>query len=220
MTVLEQISTSSLANVAFERLVEAISSGRFQPGERLSEASLARQLGISRGPLREALQRLEGRLVVRKPNIGVHVIEFTDEHLRELFNVREALEGMAARLAAEHVTSEDIAGLNSLLQAHAHEPKVVAGESYRQGTNDEDFHFLIVRVARNKRLSMLLFDHVYYQLRLYRFRASERPGRAQDALKEHLDIVGALNANDADAAERAMRNHIRNAYASLVGKSA
>ncbi len=95
--MLKPIAPASLAEIAFSSLVEAISAGEFEPGQRLSEAELARRFGISRGPLREALQRLEGRLVTRQARVGVRVLELSSDALRELFTIREALEGVAAR---------------------------------------------------------------------------------------------------------------------------
>jgi DNA-binding GntR family transcriptional regulator len=98
MTALLPIAGTSLASAAFNKLVEAITSGEFEPGERLLEAELARKLSISRGPLREALGRLEGRLVMRTPRIGVHVIAFSRDDIERLFVAREVLEGMAGAL--------------------------------------------------------------------------------------------------------------------------
>lgn len=217
MTVLNPISGTSLANEAFGKLVEAITSGEFEPGQRLSESELARQLGISRGPLREALGRLEGRLVTRTPRIGVRVIAFAREDLEQLFFVREALEGMAARLAAEHMTMSELDDLDALLTHHAAQPALAAGEAYLQRSTDDDFHFAIVRGARCERIERLLLDEVYYQLRIHRLRSSTRPGRAQAALNEHRDIMSALHARNPDAAEDAMRKHIRNArFSSLA----
>jgi len=92
-------------------LVQAITSGEFQPGQKLSEAQLARQLGISRGPLREALGRLDGRLVMRIPRIGVRVTNFSYEDIEQLFLVREALEGMPARLAAGRMSTVELSRL-------------------------------------------------------------------------------------------------------------
>src|SRR4051794_19411623 len=100
MSSIQPIARGSLADEAFGKIVEAITAGDFKPGGRIAEAALARQLGISRGPLREALGRFEGRLVERKPHVGVKVIDLSDKDLVELFAVREALEGMACRLAA------------------------------------------------------------------------------------------------------------------------
>ncbi|OAS23514.1 GntR family transcriptional regulator [Methylobacterium platani] len=216
MSNLYPISSTSLVDEAFTKLVEAITSGEFLPGERLSEAKLARQLGISRGPLREALHRLEGRLVVRTPRIGVRVVAFDRDTLEQLFLVREALEGMAARLAAERMTGREQDELADLLDRHAEQPDVASGRSYVQGRTDEDFHFAIVRGARNPRLEQLLLDEVYYQLRLQRLRSSTRPGRAQAALSEHREILAGLQSRDPDRAESAMRKHIRSARFSAL----
>jgi DNA-binding GntR family transcriptional regulator len=207
---------TSLANEAFGKLVEAITSGEFEPGERLSEAELARQLGISRGPLREALGRLEGRLVTRTPRIGVRVIEFSRGDLEQLFFVREALEGMAARLAAERMTAKELDQLGGLLSQHATQPELAAGEAYLQRSGDEDFHFAIARASRCDRIEQLLLDEVYYQLRIHRLKSSTQPGRARAALTEHHQILGALQARNPDLAETAMRLHIRNARFSAI----
>ena len=124
---------SSIARLARRRsvgkLVQAITSGEFQPGQKLSEAQLARQLGISRGPLREALGRLDGRLVMRTPRICVRVINFSYEGLEQLFLIREALEGTAARLVAERMSAAELARLQDLLGA----PRQPAGAGVRVG---------------------------------------------------------------------------------------
>src|SRR5579871_5650190 len=124
MSVLRTIETPSLTSTIFNRLVEAITSGEFEPGQKLSESDLARRLGISRGPLREALGRLEGRLVTRTPRLGVSVIDFNRADLEHLFLVREALEGMAARLAAERMTAAELGRLRALLTHHATQPEL------------------------------------------------------------------------------------------------
>lgn len=216
MSALRPISITSLAEEAFGKLVQAITSGEFQPGQKLSEAELARQLGISRGPLREALGRLEGRLVMRTPRIGVRVIDFNREDLEQLFFVREALEGMAARLAAERMSAAELEQLQTLLAHHASQPELAAGSAYYQRSHDEDFHFAIVRAARCERLEQTLLDELYYQLRIQRLRSSTQPGRARQALSEHREILGALASRNPDAAEGTMRHHIRNARLSTV----
>ena len=220
MSALFPTASVSLAEEAFGKLVQAITSGEFSPGERLSEAELARQLGISRGPLREALGRLEGRLVVRTPRIGVRVIDFDRDALEQLFLVREALEGMSARLAAERMTTAQLDELGDLLDRHASQPELAAGKVYIQGSGDEDFHFAVVRGGNNPRLEHLLLDEVYYQLRIQRLKSSTRPGRAQAALAEHREILEALQSRNPDRAEEAMRRHIRNARFSAVASIA
>lgn len=216
MSAIAPIAISSLAEEALGKIVQAITSGEFRPGERLSEAHLARQLGISRGPLREALGRLEGRLVMRTPRIGVSVIALSTEDLAQLFEVREALEGMACRLAAERITRGQITSLQALLDQHRTNEAVLRSDGYFQRQPDEDFHLSILRCAGNARLQELLMEGLYYQLRLYRFKASTEPGRAKAAFREHGAILDALAARDPDAAEAAMRKHIRNAARSLA----
>ncbi|KQQ74856.1 hypothetical protein ASF70_02860 [Rhizobium sp. Leaf321] len=217
MSTIKPIVTSSLSSEAFDKVVEAITSGEFDPGQRISEAELARNLGISRGPLREALGRLEGKLVKRTPRIGVRVISFTKEDLESLFLTREALEGMSARLAAERMTSRQLKDLRELLENHAHQPELAAGEAYVQRSRDEDFHFAIIHSAQCERIERLLMDEIYYQLRIHRRKSSAQPGRAQAALKEHHLIVEALESRDPDKAEAAMRTHLRNArFSSLA----
>ena len=216
MSVLQPIASTSLVDEALSKIVQAITGGEFRPGERLSEAELARQLGISRGPLREALGRLEGRLVVRTPRVGVSVIQISREDLVQLFSVREALEGMACRLAAERMSPKDLKGIQDLLDQHGRNPKVLSRHGYYQRTPDEDLHLQIARCSGNARLGAMLMDGLYYELRMYRFRASTQPGRAKAAFEEHQAIVGALAAGDPDAAEASMRRHIRAACASML----
>lgn len=216
MSKIQPIIAASLSSEAFDKVVEAITSGEFDPGQRLSEAELARNLGISRGPLREALGRLEGRLVKRTPRIGVHVISFTREDLESLFLTREALEGMSARLAAERMSDEQLKDLRALLETHAHQPELASGEAYVQRSLDDDFHFSIILGAKCERMKRLLMDEIYYQLRIHRRKSSTQPGRAQAALKEHRQIVEALERRDPDRAEAAMRTHLRNARLSSL----
>lgn len=217
MSKMQPIVSSSLSSEAFDKVLEAITSGEFDPGQRLSEAELARQLGISRGPLREALGRLEGRLITRIPRIGVRVIQFTKEDLEALYISREALEGMSARLASERMSDAKLRELRELLESHSHQPELAAGEVYVQRSKDDDFHFLIIRAAKCDHLERLLMDEIYYQLRIHRRKSSTQPGRALAALSEHHMIVQALESRDPDRAETAMRTHIRNArFSSLA----
>ena len=216
MSTIQPIIGASLSSDALDMVVGAITSGEFEPGERLSEADLARRLGISRGPLREALGRLEGRLVTRTPRIGVRVIEFSKQDIEDLFYTREALEGMGARLACERISAAELANLRSLLDHHSQQPEVMAGAAYSPRSLDEDFHLSIIRAANCEQIERLLMDQIYYQLRIHRRKSSTLPGRARAALAEHESIVLALEARDPDQAERAMRTHLRNARISAM----
>ena len=143
---------SSLVDHAFQKLVEAFSRGDFEPGQAIREVQIAKQLGISRGPLREAMNRLEARnLVERRPRFGVQVVRLSQNDLAELFTMREALEGMACRLAAMAMSDQEITALSALLEEHGRSEGVRTGSDYYQGSADEDFHFRIVRGSKNTR---------------------------------------------------------------------
>ena len=207
-----KVQARSLVDVVAERIEEAIISGALEPGSRLSEQALASSLGVSRGPLREAIRRLEGRKLLRRtPNIGVRVAALSPDDLNEILQVREALEGLASALAAQHMSDEDIAALRTLLDDHAKQKSVHDGTGYYQESKDYDFHFRIVTGSRNARLIEMLLGDLYYLLRVYRYRSSTKPGRAKAALREHKAIVAALAKRDPAAAEQAMRAHLRNA---------
>jgi DNA-binding GntR family transcriptional regulator len=178
----------------------------------LSEQGLAASLGVSRGPLREAIRRLEGRkLLERTPNIGVRVTRLSLKDLHEVLQIREALEGMACGLAATRMTDSELKGLADLLDQHQQQRSVQEGTGYYQEAKDFDFHFRIVKASRNERLIQMLCEDLYYLLRVYRYKSSTKPGRAMKALREHKEIVAALIRRDPIAAEQKMRQHVSNA---------
>jgi DNA-binding GntR family transcriptional regulator len=204
------IARVTLADRVFEQIVEAIVQGRIAPGETINEVSLSARLGVSRAPLREAIFRLEAKgLIQRVPHLGARVVDLTPRDLKELFLIREGLEGMAARLAAVAMSGEDLQALEQSLEAHRRQPDVASGTAYYQAGGDQDFHFRIARASNNRRLFRLLCEDMYSLMRIYRFRSSATPGRARQAYSEHQDILSALRRRDADAAEAAMRKHIR-----------
>src|SRR5581483_1063012 len=209
-----KVRAQSLVDVVAKRIEGAIISGDLQPGSKLSEQALAASLGVSRGPLREAIRRLEGRkLLERTPNIGVRVAELSLKDLNEVLQVREALEGMACALAAKNMTDAELEALADLLEQHQQQKSVQEGTGYYQESKDFDFHFRIVKGSRNERLVQMLCGDLYYLLRVYRYKSSTKPGRAMRALQEHKEIVAALARRDPVAAEQKMRQHIRNARA-------
>lgn len=219
MSAIVVLEARSLADQAFDRLVDAITRGELEPGARLSETLLAKTLGISRGPLREAIRRLEGRkLVVRTPNVGPRIVSPSVDGLKEIFMIRERLEGLAARLATERMSDREIDELEEKLQQHATGKELLQGHGYFQRPGDEDFHFLIAHASKSEKLIELLCDDLYYLLRIYRFRASNSSGRAQNAFKEHQSIVAAMRKRDPDAAEVAMRKHVASARESLSSR--
>ena len=214
-----RVAVQSLVDAVAERLEAAIISGDLPPGSKLSEQALAQSLGVSRGPLREAIRRLEGRkLVHRTPNVGVRIAELSTKDLTDLLIVREALEGIACRAAAENMTDAEIAALGELLTVHSKHKMFQTGVGYYQEAEDFDFHFRIVKASRNDRLIAMLCEDLYHLLRVYRYKSSTRHGRAKQALAEHKKIVSALARRDPDLAEQRMREHIRNARIHVVNE--
>jgi DNA-binding GntR family transcriptional regulator len=207
-----KVSARSLVDVLAERIEAAIISGDLQPGSKIKEQTLAASLGVSRGPLREAIRRLEGRkLLQRTPNIGVSIAALSPTDLYEVLQLREVLEGLACSLAAKNMTDAELRALSELLEQHQQQKSVQEGTGYYQESKDFDFHFRIVKGSRNVRLIQALCEDLYYLLRVYRYKSSTKPGRAKLALKEHKDIVAALMRRDPEDAERKMRLHISNA---------
>lgn len=209
----------SLVDVITRRIEQAIFSGALEPGAKVSELGLAKQLGVSRGPLREALRRLEGRkLIERKTNFGARVAKLSVDDLEHLLVIREALEGMAARLAANNMTDADAQKVERLLEQHGSQESVRTGTGYLQEVPDFDFHFFIIRTARNERLEAMLCGELYDLLRAYRYKSSTLDGRARNAFEEHQNIASALVARDPDAAEAAMRHHLATARAHILAQ--
>lgn len=210
------LTGGTFADRAFEWLEEAIIKGDLPAETKLDEVNLAKSFGISRGPVREAIRRLEGKkLVERVPHIGARVATFSKNDLREVLYVREALEGMACRLAAERMSNAEMEALEELLEDHSQEGALKAGEYYFQRPGDYDFHYRIVKGSGNKKLIEMLIDDLYHLMRIFRYRSSSRKGRAQEALQEHRRIVAAMRARDADAAEELMRRHLSRARLSV-----
>lgn len=203
-------ATTTIAERAFQDIRQAIVEGKIPAGSKISEPELAKQYGISRGSLRDAIGRLEAcNLVVRKANIGARVIEMTSKQLLEIYDVREALEGMSARLAASYMSDSDIDNLKLLLRQHSDDIKQEHGQAYFQKEGDLDFHYRIVQGSKNSRLIGLLCDDLYYQMRLYRYQFGMRSQRATRAFVEHEHIVDAIENRDGEMAELLMRAHIR-----------
>ncbi|TQP75097.1 GntR family transcriptional regulator [Vibrio cholerae] len=192
-----------------EYLIEAIVEGELTPGSKISEPELAKQFQVSRGPLREALMRVEGLgLIERMPHIGARVIQLSPTKLVELYAVREALEGMAARLAARNITEIELAGLESLLSTHSTHIDQVEGASYFHQQGDFDFHYRIIQASRNQQLIGLLCDELYHLLRMYRYQSPRSHSRPVEALEEHKFILRAIRQRDEELAEMLMRRHI------------
>ncbi len=196
-------------------LREAIIKGDIAPGEKLNEPKLAEQLQISRGPLREAIRRLVAmRLVRHVPHVGATVVTLELESILELYDVREALEGKAAALAAENMSEADITKLRDLLELHRQHSEDNAGQ-YMQLEGDFDFHYQIIKGSGNQLLADQLCDELYHLIRMFRFQTSRFESRSNRALIEHEQLIYAIEQRDPQLAEMLMRKHIARAKASI-----
>ena len=203
----------TLSEQVFNELKEAIIQGDLAQGSKITEDEIAKQYGISRGPLREAIRRLEGlRLLVRKPHAGVRVVTLTHAMMEEIYTVREALEGMSARLAATRMSDNEIDELRKLLAKHESTIDQSQGKEYFQREGDLDFHFRIAQASNNQWLMDLLSSELYQLLRMCRHRSSQTPERPLRALQEHKQITEAIANRDPELAELLMRRHISGAW--------
>ena len=205
-------SQQTSADRVFNALQDAIVQGEIPQGSRVSETELAERFGTSRGPLREALRRLESRrLVERTPHVGVRVSSLDLPALIELYYLREALEGMAARLAADNMSDEEVTGLREVLATHEQDEALRSDTAYFQQEGDLDFHYRLIQGSHNATLTQLLIGELYHRVRMYRFQFSAFANRPQKAFAEHQHIVEAIEARDGDLAELLMRRHISSA---------
>lgn len=203
------VDGDTLAEQVFRRIQAAIVQGEIAPGSKISEPELARTYGISRGPLREAIHRLEGqRLVIRVPHAGARVVSLGVRELVELYQIRESLEGMACRLAAQRITRAEVDELRRVLDAHERDEAFQAGRGYYQQEGDYDFHYRIIQASGNATLVQLLCNDLYQLVRMYRIQFSSTPNRPQQAFQEHQRILEALADGDGELAELLMRRHI------------
>jgi len=203
----------TLSDQVFNELKEAIIKGDLAQGSKITEDEIAKKYGISRGPLREAIRRLEGlRLLVRKPHAGTRVVTLTHSMMEEIYTVREALEGMSARLAATRMSDDEVAELRQLLENHESTIDQSQGKEYFQREGDLDFHFRIAQASNNQWLMDLLSSELYQLLRMCRHRSSQTPERPLRALQEHKQIAEAIAQRDPELAELLMRRHISGAW--------
>jgi DNA-binding GntR family transcriptional regulator len=195
-----------------EVLRDMVVSGALSPGERINEAELAARLGISRGPLREAIQRLgaQGFMEFRQ-NRGAFVPTITLDQARQMYEVRELIEVKAAMLAAVRATDAAVARLLGLLKT--------VDDSLRNDTTgayptEFDLHELVLDLSGNPYLQRVGIE-LQNQVRLARIKSGRDPERARQALTEHHLIISAIASRDADGAAQAISEHLHNSLVSL-----
>lgn len=207
-------SYKPLRDLVLEAIREAIINGSLQPRERLMEIQLAEELGVSRTPVREALRKLELEgFIVMIPRKGAYVSDLTMKDIADVFEIRAALEGLAAALAAERITEEELEEMERLL--------VEKGEAINQNDIDKlvevdtKFHETMYKASRNERLTGII-SNLREQIQRFRLTSLSVPGRKNDSLVEHRGIVEAIQARDIQLAKQLAQEHIENAENVLI----
>jgi len=203
-----------LRETVCEALRDAIRRGVLEQGERLMEVQLAEELGISRTPVREAIRKLEQEgYVIMLPRRGTYVSSLSVHDVKEIFEIRSALESLAISLATMRIEPEELEKLRALLveiEGHIKREdidKIVA--------TDIEFHGLLYQVSRNERL-VTIISNLKEQLARFRTLSMSYPGRLQKTLEEHRAMVEAIAAGDLDAARDAAERHMEQAEETLL----
>ncbi len=198
-----------LREIVFEALREGIISGELKPGERLMEVQLAEEMGVSRTPVREALRKLELEgFVVMVPRKGVYVAGISTKDISEVFEIRSALEALAASLAAERITDDEIEELERLL--------LKINECIKNHdldglvSVDTAFHDIVYKASRNERLVQIV-SNLREQIQRFRKTSLSSPGRIRHTVEEHKKIVDAIASRDAALAHELAQEHVENA---------
>jgi DNA-binding GntR family transcriptional regulator len=204
----------SLSREAYERLRSEIVRGEIRPNQRLIAADLAERLKISRTPIREALQLLESDGLVEVARRGYVVREHTPDEIRQIYEVRAALEGMAARLAAERATDEQ---LRAIIDLHADDATLASSARDHLVEVNAAFHEAIVTAAGNPRLERVLRSNSEHFFN-YGIAQLYSDDEASASVAGHAEIVAALIVRDADRAEAAARRHVLDALRATLSK--
>lgn len=202
----EQRQAKTIVDGVFERILGKVIGGEIPPGGAVNELALAAEFNVSRGPVREAVKRLQGTgLITKEPFLKARVINLTVSDMIQIFQLREAVEAMSVRLATMTMSSAEIDDL------------LLAFSSGKNGSEMPvlDIHVRIAEGSGNERIRALLCEELYYLLRLYRVQSGRMPGRRETAYSEHWQILRAMKARDPDLAESLMRAHIARATQTL-----
>jgi len=192
---------------AYGLILDAIDVGIYRPGDRLVESELAERFGVSRTPIREALQRLETQSLLSRDGRSLIVASLDHSQLAELYLVRAELEGLAARLAAQHATEEEVRVLDEMVTAD----EALLGDPLALARANKRFHKQVHLASHNRYLVQQL-DLVYRTMALMAETTLAIEGRSRKAQDEHRAVVEAIAARDPVAAEAALKAHISRAF--------
>ncbi len=207
-------SYQPLREAVCETLRDAIRKGILEPGERLMEVQLADELGISRTPVREAIRKLEQEgYVIMMPRRGTYVSDVSVHDVKEIFEIRSALESLATGLAARKIEPESIETLQNLLIEI--EGYIEKNDIEKIVESDIKFHGLIYQISGNERLVNII-NNLKEQTARFRTLSMSYPGRLQETLEEHSEMVEAIANGDVSAARDAAEHHMESAEKTLL----
>jgi DNA-binding GntR family transcriptional regulator len=200
--------TAAVQKDAYTLILDGIEAGTWRPGDRLVESELAERLGVSRTPVREALQRLETQGMLTRDGRSLMVASLDHSQLAELYAVRGTLEGLAARLAARHASDEEVRVLQGMV---TEDRALIGGDPRALSRANKRFHRQIHLASHNRFLIQQL-DLVHRAMALMANTSFAAEGRDQQGLAEHDRIAAAIAARDGEMAEAALREHISRAF--------
>ena len=201
--------TVSLADQVFEHMESNILSGKYSRGEILTESKLSEELGVSRTPIREALRRLGQEHLIEETGKGSLVIGITEKDLEDIYMIRGKIEGMAAALAAENCTEEQLAELKEILELQ--EFYLVKRDADQIKKMDNKFHNKVYEISG----SMVFYDTLlplHKKTQKYRKASLQSKSRAAVSVEEHRKIFEAIAAHNAALASECAAKHVTNAY--------
>ncbi len=203
-----------LSQKVYRALKTEIIKGSLKPGTKLSEGKIAKQMEVSRTPIREALRELAAEGFVKiSPNQGVVVSNASVEDVQEVLQIRGVLEGLATRLATKTINEEEIKELEKYqkrMEHYTNKDDVLAFSEM-----DAEFHELILNICGNNRLIQIR-KNLSDQAHRYRIRSLSVPGRLKYSLREHQEVVEVLKRKDAEQADRLSQKHIENVLANIL----
>lgn len=209
------IHVPDLVGVVEAQLQQAILSGRITPGERIVEAELARQMGVSRAPVREAARRLESLgLLVSRPRHGFAVRTVSPKQVNDLYEVRIQLELLGAALACQHASDAELAQLDARVDDMVARAETLS--STERVALDLDFHFTISALSGNHYLHRL-FDNMQTEVRMFLALSEDSYGDLKTLAETHRPIAHALARRDVAAVQHALRFHLEDAKAHACG---
>ena len=207
--------TISLADQVFERLETDILSGKYPKGEILTEMKLTATLGVSRTPVREALRRLEMEHIIEESAKGMVVIGIDKQDIRDIYEIRLAVEGLCVCRVVERITAEELKELREAVELQ--EFYVSKQDADHIKSMDSRFHELLYRFSGSTVYYDVLMP-LHKKTQKYRKVSVENKSRAVESVKEHMAIYDAIAAHDASLAQKLLEEHVRNARESILNR--